>query len=98
AKSYLLGKLAAEYILGWVPKGTHEWKKFLKPSELARAARHAGGEISNTEGMVFDPVKGEFKRTPRDLDVNYFMCVRNQAEHGPAAARSRTTGPARRSP
>ena len=43
-KSFLLGKIAAEYILGWVPKGTHDWKKFLKPSELASIIRHAGGE------------------------------------------------------
>lgn len=74
-KSFLLGKVAAEYILGWVPKGTHDWKKFLKPSELAAAIRDAGGEPANMEGLVFDPVKGGFKRSARDVDVNYFITV-----------------------
>lgn len=75
-KSFLLGKVAAEYILGWVPTGTHDWKKFLKPSELAKAIRSAGGEVISTEGMVFDPLKGEFKRSANDLSVNYFIAVR----------------------
>lgn len=74
-KSFLLGKIAAEYILGWVPRGTHDWKKFIKPSELARSVRAAGGTVVNTEGMTFDPITAEFKRSPRDLDVNYFMAV-----------------------
>ena len=75
-KSFLLGKVAAEYILGWVPQGTHDWKKFIKPSELAKAVRNAGGEVISTEGMVFDPVRGEFKRSANDLAVNYFIAVR----------------------
>lgn len=74
-KSFLLGKVAAEYILGWVPQGTHDWKKFLKPSELSRSVRTAGGDVVNLEGMVFDAMTGEFKRSPRDLDVNYFLAV-----------------------
>lgn len=72
-KSFLLGKLAAEYVLGWVPKGTHDWKKFIRPSELAAALRHAGADIVHMEGMVFDPAKGQFKLASRDLGVNYFL-------------------------
>ena len=79
AKSFVLGKLAAEYILGWVPKGTHDWKKFLKPSELARAVREAGADVRSIEGMVFDPIAGDFKRSTRDMDVNYFMTVSKSA-------------------
>lgn len=79
AKSFILGKVAAEYILGWVPKGTHDWKKFLKPSELASAVRTAGGAVSNIEGMVFDPITGDFKRSSRDMDVNYFMTATKAA-------------------
>lgn len=75
-KSFLLGKIAAEYILGWVPHGTHDWKKFLKPSELAASIRKAAGDVISTEGMVFDPVRGEFKRSANDLAVNYFMSVK----------------------
>jgi 2-polyprenyl-6-hydroxyphenyl methylase/3-demethylubiquinone-9 3-methyltransferase len=76
-KSYLLGKLAAEYVLRWVPAGTHDWKKFIKPSELARAIRHAGGTPLGTCGMAFDPIKGSFKLSDSDLSVNYFMDVKN---------------------
>ena len=72
-KSFVLGKVAAEYVLGWVPKGTHDWKKFLRPSELGRAVRQAGAEIQNIEGMTFNALRGEFVRSPRDLDVNYFL-------------------------
>lgn len=75
-KSFLLGKIAAEYILGWVPKGTHDWKKFLKPSELASVIRSLGGETAHLEGMVFDPLKGDFKRSKTDLDVNYFLTAK----------------------
>jgi 2-polyprenyl-6-hydroxyphenyl methylase/3-demethylubiquinone-9 3-methyltransferase len=75
-KSFVLGKIAAEYILGWVPKGTHDWKKFLKPSELSRAVRQAGAEIANIEGMVFDPIAGEFKRSSHDTSVNYFLTAK----------------------
>jgi 2-polyprenyl-6-hydroxyphenyl methylase/3-demethylubiquinone-9 3-methyltransferase len=78
AKSFILGKVAAEYILGWVPKGTHEWKKFIKPSELSRAIRQAGADITNIEGMLFDPVAGEFKRSKRDINVNYFITARKK--------------------
>ncbi len=74
-KSFLLGKVAAEYILGWVPTGTHDWKKFLKPSELSRAVRQNGAEPMETEGMVFDPFKGDFRRDALDISVNYFLCA-----------------------
>lgn len=71
-QSFLLGKLAAEYILSWVPKGTHDWKKFLKPSELARAVRTADAQVECIEGMTFDALAGTFKRS-RDTGVNYFL-------------------------
>lgn len=74
-KSFLLGKIAAEYILGWVPQGTHDWKKFLKPSELSRAIRNAGANVQGLQGMVFDPIKGGFKLSADDLSVNYFVSV-----------------------
>lgn len=74
-KSFLLGKVAAEYILGWVPTGTHDWKKFLKPSELSRAVRQNGAEPIETEGMVFDPFKGDFRRDALDISVNYFLAA-----------------------
>lgn len=73
AKSYALGIVAAEYILRWVPQGTHSWKKFVKPSELSRYARATDLKAHNVNGMVFNPIKNEFSISKTDLDVNYFM-------------------------
>lgn len=73
AKSFALAKVAAEYVLGWVPAGTHDWKKFIKPSELSKMVRNAGGQVQNVEGMIYNPVTGAFKRDAHDVDVNYFL-------------------------
>lgn len=76
AKSFILGKMAAEYILGWVPKGTHDWKKFLKPSELAQSIRNAGMNAGEIDGFYLDLLSGDFKRSPREIDVNYIVTAR----------------------
>lgn len=76
AKSFILGKMAAEYILGWVPKGTHDWKKFLKPSELAQSIRNAGMDAQAIDGFYLDMLSGDFKRSPREIDVNYIITAR----------------------
>ncbi len=77
-KSFALGIVAAEYILGWVPKGTHNWKKFVKPSELSRMVRNNGGTPQNLCGLAFNPLKNEFHLAPKDLDVNYLLsCVKS---------------------
>ncbi len=73
AKSFALGIVAAEYILRCVPRGTHNWKKFVKPSELSRAARNAGLSPDNVSGLVYNPLKSEFSISKTDIDVNYFM-------------------------
>lgn len=73
AKSYALGIVAAEYILRWVPQGTHSWKKFLKPSELSRHARANDLKPQNISGLIYNPLKNEFSISKNDLDVNYFM-------------------------
>lgn len=75
-KSFALGVIAAEYILRWVPRGTHNWKKFIKPSELARFGRKAGLETQNITGLIFDPAKNDFRLSGSDLDVNYLMSMR----------------------
>ncbi|HPD82808.1 MAG: bifunctional 2-polyprenyl-6-hydroxyphenol methylase/3-demethylubiquinol 3-O-methyltransferase UbiG [Alphaproteobacteria bacterium] len=72
-KSFALGIMAAEYILGWVPKGTHDWKKFIKPSELSRMISHHGGNPQDLCGLAFNPIKNDFHLAPKDLDVNYFL-------------------------
>lgn len=70
-KSLLLGKIAAEYILRWLPIGTHDWKKFFKPSELARLVRPHGLEFTALKGMVYNPLKDTWALSDTDLDVNY---------------------------
>ncbi len=73
AKSYMLGIVAAEHILKWVPKGTHQWQKFIKPSELAQHCEDAKLTPVKISGMVFHPLKGDFEISESDIDVNYFM-------------------------
>lgn len=72
-KSYALGIIAAEYILGWVPKGTHNWKKFVKPSELSAHARQNNITPHNITGLIFNPIKNKFELSEKDLDVNYLI-------------------------
>lgn len=69
-KSLALAKVMAEYVLRWLPAGTHDWKKFVKPSELAASLRPSGLEISALEGMSYDPL-GDIWRLSQDLDINY---------------------------
>jgi 2-polyprenyl-6-hydroxyphenyl methylase/3-demethylubiquinone-9 3-methyltransferase len=61
-----------------VPRGTHSWKKFVKPSELARYARGAGLAPSDMSGLIFDPLKNEFRLSERDIDVNYLIATRKK--------------------
>jgi 2-polyprenyl-6-hydroxyphenyl methylase/3-demethylubiquinone-9 3-methyltransferase len=69
-KAYALGIVGAEYLLRWLPPGTHNWKKFLKPSELANGLRRNGITVRDLKGMSYDPVTTEWKQTG-DLSVNY---------------------------
>ncbi len=75
AKSFALGIMAAEYILRWVPRGTHSWKKFIKPSELSRFARDAGLSPFDMAGLVFNPLRNEFSLSDSDFDVNYLISM-----------------------
>jgi 2-polyprenyl-6-hydroxyphenyl methylase / 3-demethylubiquinone-9 3-methyltransferase len=72
-KSLMLGVGMAEHVLRWVEPGTHDWRKFVKPSELARGVRGIGFSVSDLTGLVFDPLKGEFRLSADDVGVNYFM-------------------------
>ncbi len=72
AKSYALAIIGAEYVLRWLPRGTHDWKKFLKPSEFAAALRRAGVTVAGFEGIRFDLVHDCWRRTD-SLDVNYLL-------------------------
>jgi len=71
-KAYLFAIVGAEHVLKMLPKGTHDFKKFIKPSELARYVRNASLEIQDLTGMTYNPIIKEYKLSG-DVDVNYLM-------------------------
>ena len=74
-KSYLFAIIGAEYVLNLLPKGTHEWSRFLKPHELAAYARQVGLEPVELMGMTYNPFSETYK-LERDTDVNYLLACR----------------------
>ncbi len=72
ARSFAVAKVGAEYVLGLLPRGTHEWRRFVRPAELEGYGRAAGLRRLGTTGMVFDPVSRRW-RMGDDLGVNYLM-------------------------
>ncbi len=74
-KSYLLAIVGAEYVLNMLPKGTHDWAKFIKPAELARYVRDAGLDVVEVIGMTYNPLNKVYK-LGQDTDVNYLMACR----------------------
>jgi 2-polyprenyl-6-hydroxyphenyl methylase/3-demethylubiquinone-9 3-methyltransferase len=73
-RSFLFAKLGAEYIARLLPVGTHDFRKFVRPSELAADLRGAGFRVVTEAGMVFDPLRGSW-RIGRDVRVNYLMAA-----------------------
>ena len=72
-KSFALGIVAAEYILRWLPQGTHNWKKFIKPSELARDVKTNDMQVRDITGLIYNPLIDQFSLSNKDIAVNYFM-------------------------
>jgi 2-polyprenyl-6-hydroxyphenyl methylase/3-demethylubiquinone-9 3-methyltransferase len=72
-KSYLFAIIGAEYVLQLLPKGTREYSKFIKPSELAGAVRDAGLTLIDSTGLTYNPLTKHYKLNPNDLDVNYMF-------------------------
>jgi 2-polyprenyl-6-hydroxyphenyl methylase/3-demethylubiquinone-9 3-methyltransferase len=70
-KAYLLAIVGAEYLLKMIPKGTHDFSAFIRPSELGRWARDAGLELLGLEGIVYNPFTQQFNLSRKDIDVNY---------------------------
>lgn len=75
-KSYAFAIIGAEYFLRWLPKGTHEYSKFIRPSELANCIRQAGLELVDITGMTYNPLFKRYKLDPKDVDVNYLVHAR----------------------
>ena len=75
AASYLLGIIAAEYVLGWAPKGAHSWGQFVKPSELARAVREAGLCLTALRGISYHPLASGWSLS-HDTRMNYILAAK----------------------
>ena len=77
-KSFLLGIVGAEYLLQLLPKGTHDYARFIRPSELAGWTRQAGLQTADISGMLYNPITQAFS-LGRDVDVNYLVHARRPA-------------------
>ena len=71
-KSLALAKIGAEYVLRWLPAGTHDWSRFVTPAELERHLENAGLAVTRVQGVEFDPLRWEWRLSP-DTDVNYMV-------------------------
>lgn len=78
-KSFLFAIIGAEYVLRLLPAGTHEYEKFIRPSELEEWARHAGLELRDSIGLHYNPLTREYS-LGKNLDVNYLMYFQRPAE------------------
>jgi 2-polyprenyl-6-hydroxyphenyl methylase/3-demethylubiquinone-9 3-methyltransferase len=74
AKAYALAIVGAEYVLRWMPRGTHQWNKFVKPSELAQSLTGNGAEIIDMTGVTYNLLKDDW-RLSKDVAVNYMLCA-----------------------
>ncbi|MEW6446061.1 MAG: bifunctional 2-polyprenyl-6-hydroxyphenol methylase/3-demethylubiquinol 3-O-methyltransferase UbiG [Pseudomonadota bacterium] len=74
-KAYALAIVGAEYIMGMIPRGTHDWKKFIRPAELAGWLRNAGMDIADQMGLHYNPLTRQFNLGP-GVDVNYLVAAR----------------------
>ena len=71
AKSFMMAIIGAEWVMRWLPKGTHDWRKFITPDELYALLRKAGLDPVDRKGMVFNPVAWSWSLSARDLSCNY---------------------------
>ena len=71
-KAFLLAVVGAEYVLRWLPPGTHHWNRFVRPSELAGGLRPHGIAVAELRGITYDPLRDEWSLSG-DLDVNYLL-------------------------
>ena len=78
--AFALGIVAAEYLLNWIPKGTHQYQAFIKPSELAHQARLAGLDVLALKGISYAPWQGKARpfKISDDLRINYMMVARKR--------------------
>lgn len=71
ARSFAMAIIGAEWVMRWLPKGTHDWARFITPDEVYALIRGAGLDPVDRKGMVFDPLRWSWSLSPRDLSCNY---------------------------
>ena len=71
AKSFAAAIIGAEWVMRWLPKGTHEWSRFITPEELAAMMQASGLKVVDRRGMVFNPLSWGWSLSDRDMSVNY---------------------------
>jgi 2-polyprenyl-6-hydroxyphenyl methylase/3-demethylubiquinone-9 3-methyltransferase len=79
-KSYLFAIIGAEYVLNLLPKGTHDFSNFIRPSELDLWIRRAGLTTDDITGLVYNPLTSRYRLDPRDVDVNYMVSCRRDGD------------------
>jgi 2-polyprenyl-6-hydroxyphenyl methylase/3-demethylubiquinone-9 3-methyltransferase len=77
-KSFALAIVAAEYVLGWLPRGTHQWDRLVTPDELDRAMTQGGLAVTHSTGVIYNPLADAW-RLSDDMDVNYMMTAARPA-------------------
>jgi 2-polyprenyl-6-hydroxyphenyl methylase/3-demethylubiquinone-9 3-methyltransferase len=80
-KSFALAIVGAEYVLRWVPRGTHQWDKFVKPQELERAIEDAGLDVIGERGVIYNPLADRWQLSS-DMDVNYMLVGERRGNEG----------------
>ena len=85
-KAFVLAVVGAEYIMGWLPRGTHNWERFVRPSELARHGQRHGLSLAHLTGVAFHPLTGEWGLS-RDTGVNYMGFLVKEEQNGRSRAR-----------
>ena len=71
-KSFALAIVGAEYVLRWLPRGTHQWDKFVTPEELENAIEHNGLQVTGERGVIYNPLADRWQLSS-DMDVNYML-------------------------
>jgi 2-polyprenyl-6-hydroxyphenyl methylase/3-demethylubiquinone-9 3-methyltransferase len=71
-KSFALAIVGAEYLLRWLPRGTHQWDKFVTPEELEKAIEHSGLQVTGRRGVIYNPFADRWQLSS-DMDVNYML-------------------------
>ncbi|GAA3908677.1 bifunctional 3-demethylubiquinone 3-O-methyltransferase/2-octaprenyl-6-hydroxy phenol methylase [Halomonas cibimaris] len=79
-KARALAIVGAEYILGLLPRGTHDYAKFIRPSEMAAWCRQSRLDVSEQTGLTYNPLTRRYRLAPRDVSVNYMMACRKQED------------------